>query len=112
MTDHGEDRLNAVSEFVKPIFVKWEKLRIPYNAVLAVVLVLSHAPRMGMRFIYPLPLLVWLIGAVLANMCFLAGPTAEAYLAWLGLKSGIITAALFVVGILISIPFVVYFIPM
>jgi len=38
--------------------VTWEKLRIPYNAVPAVVLVLSHAPRRGMWFIHPLPLLV------------------------------------------------------
>ena len=54
-----------------------------------------------------LPILA--VGAVLANLCYLAGPAAESYLAWLGLKSRWVTLALFAGGVLISFPLVYMF---
>lgn len=91
----------------RPVFVRWERLRIPYNALLAMLVLLPMAggfswPDLG-------DLLVLLMGAVLANLCYLAGPAAEAYLAWLGLRSRLVTAALFIGGVLVSIPCVYFF---
>jgi len=94
---------------MKPFFQKWEKLRSWYNVILATVLVVSHAPHMGVLFLEPMALLIWLIGAVLANICFLAGPLVEAYVSWLGIRSRYVMPLLFIGGVLISIPCVVYF---
>jgi hypothetical protein len=109
MTDEAEQRLNALSEFVKPIFLKWEKLRISYNVILALVFIQTQGASMSGRFLQPMVLLIWLIGAVLANLCFLAGPLAEAYAGWLGLRSRWVTFGLFFGGVLISIPCVLFF---
>jgi hypothetical protein len=94
---------------MKPFFQRWEKLRPWYNVILVAVLVVSHVPHMGVLFLEPMALLVWLIGAALANICFLAGPLAEAYLSWLGVRSRYVMPLLFIGGVLISIPCVVYF---
>ena len=89
-------------EFVKPIFLKWERLRLLYNLILAVIVLFPEGR--GIRLPHPSEMLLLLVGAVLANGCFLAGPVAEAYVAWLGVRSRLVTAGLFVVGVLISIP--------
>ena len=36
----NDDQAQSVQELIKPIFLKWEKLRILYNTILAVELVL------------------------------------------------------------------------
>lgn len=110
MTDEGHGKLKIVSDFMRPIILKWEKLRILYNVILALILILSAGPAMGWHFFHPVVLLIWLIGAVLANLCFLTGPLVESYIAWLGFRSRAVTAVLFVVGVLISIPCVLYFV--
>ena len=91
----------------RAIFVRWERLRIPYNALLLAVVLL---PTSG-GFTWPDPgdFLILLMGTVLANLCFLAGPAAETYLAWLGLRSKWVTAVLFVGGVLVSIPCIYFF---
>ncbi len=96
---------------LKPFFQKWEKLRLWYNLVLLVVLLISHVPRMGHEFFAPMSLLIWLVGAVIANICFLAGALAEGYLSWLGVRSRLMMPLLFAWGVLISIPLVVYYFP-
>lgn len=101
--------LTSLSASLKPIFSKWEKLRIPYNIILAGVLLLTHGLAMGNQFLQPFPLFVWLAGAILANFCFFAGPVTESYLSWLGLRSPWITLALFVTGVVLSIPLVILF---
>src|SRR5262245_16447849 len=78
----------AVKVELKPYFRAWEKLRIPYNLSLVVILIVTLIPSVAaMRgiFFQPLTLLSWLIGAVGANILFLAAPLAEAYLDWLGI---------------------------
>src|ERR1041385_194251 len=110
MSDSSPNKLQVLSDFLKPIFRRWEKLRLVYNLILAVVLFLSHGLSMGLAFFHPLTLLIWLVGAVLANLCFLAGPLAEAYLTWLGFRSPWGTGILFVGGVLISIPCVIFFV--
>jgi hypothetical protein len=112
MTEQKESRLKEISAFAKPIFLKWEKLRILYNAILLATLLASHLPQMSVDvFFQPLMLVIWLIGAVLANLCFFLGPAMETYIAWLGVRSIWVTAILFLVGVVISIPLVLFFFP-
>lgn len=99
---------------VKCVFLKWEKLRLVYNPILAIILFVS-LPGYGLPFfksgfqnLAPV-LFYWLISAVCANLLFFAAPAAEAYARWLGVKGQWITIALFVGGVLISIPLVVVF---
>lgn len=97
-------KLSAISDFIKPIFIKWEKLRIVYNLVLLITVVGFNTMSMGISVLTPFLLITWVFGAILANFCFLAGPIIESYVSWLGLRSNIVTAILFMGGLLISIP--------
>ena len=99
--------LNRLAAQARQVFLRWERLRVPYNALLVAVVMLPA----GGGFSWPDPgdFLILLMGAVLANLCFLAGPVAETYLAWLGMRSKWVTAVLFVGGVLVSIPCIYFF---
>src|SRR2546421_12238473 len=101
MQAHGEGP-GCFLEFVKPPFLRWERLRLPYNLILPGILLFPDAR--GIHLPHLAEILPLLVGAVLANGCFFAGPVAEAYVAWLGVRSPLVTAGLFAVGVLISIP--------
>jgi hypothetical protein len=83
------------------IFLAWEQLRLVYNGVLA-------AP----TFLVLLwlndwfdPHLWWHVGggAILANLCFCAGPVAEGYLSWAGFGGRWTRWVLFVLGTLFAL---------
>jgi hypothetical protein len=95
----------------RSVFLRWERLRLPYNAVLLLAtgvflaglrdeLLLPGAPEVVAKL---------LVGGLLANVCFTAGPLVEAYAAWLGLRARFVTATLFALGTLISLPLVLLF---
>lgn len=84
-------------------------MRLPYNLILAVTLGLTHGISLQLEFFRPLRLGLWLAGGMLANLCFLAGPLAEGYFAWLGVRSRPVTAGLFIGGVLVSVPCVALF---
>ena len=84
---------------IKPVFIRWERLRILYNLML-ILLVLYPYDLATLRLRLP-EFLVLLMGAVLANLCFLAGPIAESYLYWIGIRSRAVTAGLFILGTLV-----------
>jgi hypothetical protein len=93
---------------LRSTLIRWERLRIPYNLILiAIVIVPVGGGPVELPELADLPILA--VGAVLANLCYLAGPAAESYLAWLGLKSRWVTLALFAGGVLISFPLVYMF---
>ena len=86
---------NEAAPTLKQVFFAWEKLRVLYVAALAVV-TLSNIPIEAMKHLE-----VWVAVAVLAvgaNVCYFAGPIAETYLCWLGLRRNMVRTALFVVG--------------
>jgi hypothetical protein len=93
----------------KPVFLRWERLRPWYNAILALVFFLSHPDFYRAIADGRLIALAWAAGAILANMCFFAGPLLESYLAWLGFRSPLTTPVIFLCGSLISIPCVILF---
>ncbi len=92
---------------LRSILLQWERLRILYNLVLLGLVLLPTGGSFQLPSLSELPVLA--VGAVLANLCYLAGPLADAYLSWLGLRSRWVTAGLFAGGLLISIPLVYMF---
>jgi len=63
------------------VFLAWEKLRIAYVIILALITLLL----IGVSGILNLRLLRLIImGAVAANVAYFAGPTIETYVRWLG----------------------------
>lgn len=112
MSEERPSRIKEITSFAKPVFLKWEKLRIVYNLILLVILLISRIPAMGNNIFEPWALGSWLVGAVLANLCFFLGPLSETYIAWLGWRSVGVTVIIFAVGVLVSIPLVIFFPPM
>jgi hypothetical protein len=88
----------------RTIFLKWEWLRVLYNANLLVV-VIAYELFVGdtsrfrnlAYFIYPAT------RASMANLLFMAGPAVEAYANWLGLRVQAIRPLLFLAGLILSI---------
>ena len=92
---------------LRSIVLRWERLRILYNLVLLGLVLVPTGGSFQLPSLRELPVLA--IGAVLANLCFMAGPVAEVYLSWLGLRSHWVTVVLFAGGLLVSIPCVYMF---
>jgi hypothetical protein len=92
---------------LRSILIRWERLRILYNLVLVGLVLLPTGGSIHLPSLRELPVLA--VGAFLANLCYLAGPVAEAYLSWLGLRSRWVIAGLFAGGVLIAIPLVYMF---
>lgn len=59
----------------KEVFVVWEKLRLVYNGLLVAVVVAIFR-----EAVFFVPLVFLVVPAILANVCFCAGPVAEGYL--------------------------------
>ena len=86
----------------KEVFLAWEKLRLPYNIVL-LLLTVGGFGLLGTGTIGPKELLGNLIGgAVIANVCFCAGPCAEGYLVWIGANRPITRMIVFAVGLALA----------
>jgi hypothetical protein len=87
-------------ESARRIFLRWERLRIWYNLILTCLVVgVTLASRQETTDWYLLTGRC-IIGAVVANLLYIAGPIAESYLQWLGVRSRAITPIIFVSGLL------------
>ncbi|MGI9516227.1 MAG: hypothetical protein ACR2NP_04210 [Pirellulaceae bacterium] len=92
------------------IFVDWELLRILYNLILVGVVTVfviwegTHVLSDKRFWIYMVQ------SAVVANLCFFAGPLLESYLEFLGVRERIswLRSILFVAGTLLSIVLAVF----
>ena len=81
----------------KRTFLAWEKLRVVYIAILGIETI-----AFGL-IVYPLiiELEFWggvVVGAILANICFFAGPITETYVAWLGYPTRALRIVMFLTG--------------
>ena len=103
----GVAERHSMALMLQSIFLRWERLRVLYNLALVCVVLFPTGGTFQFPSLRELPVLA--IGAVLANLCYLAGPIVEAYLAWLGLRTRWVTAALFFGGVLVSLPLVYMF---
>jgi hypothetical protein len=101
MTQEAPERADLVATpSVKAIFRAWERLRLVYNAVLALVVVLFLSPRQAVE---PTFWLFLACQAVAANLCFFAGPLGEWYVGWLGYRSRATRWVLFGSGLLFAV---------
>jgi hypothetical protein len=101
MTQGAVERAEpVVTPSVKAIFRAWERLRLVYNAVLVLVVVLLLWPG---RELQPTFWLLLVCQAVNANLCFFAGPLTEWYVGWLGYRSRATRWVLFGSGLLFAV---------
>src|SRR5262245_8984192 len=82
-------------------FVAWERLRIWYNVILAVVVVATALPLRPLWFGGRL-LTSCIEGAILANICFCVGLVAESYLRIVGWWRAWHRLTLFILGTLLA----------
>ncbi len=87
-------------ELARSVFLAWEKLRPVFIGILGVP-TLVMVGFSGQRDLS----LVFLIafGAIVANACYMAGPIAETYLRWLGLRSPYIRLGMFGAGTILTL---------
>ena len=102
MNDESADR--GLVTIARGTFLAWEKLRVIYVAILAVITILLIAPS---GFLDERVLLLVVEGAVVANAAYFAGPTIETYIKWLGYDRAWPRWVMFGAGTLLSIVLVV-----
>ncbi len=69
----------SLGQIAKPVFIAWEKLRVVYVAVVGPFCRSVTGPQL-----LKLHTFVTIAGeAILANLCFFAGPCLETYVRWL-----------------------------
>ncbi len=97
-TAHRDEQ--TLQTVARETFLVWEKLRVAYVAILAVITILLILPcgvfnRRLLRLTAE--------GAVVANLAYFAGPTIETYLKWLGYNRAWPRWVMFIGGTLLSI---------
>lgn len=101
-----ESRATRAAEEIPPdlaLMAQWEWRRLIDHAVLVVEVGASALLPGAWKWFLEVPFWEWLItGAVGANVCFCAGPVAEAYLRWIGLKGRSIGPVLFGLGMAVA----------
>jgi hypothetical protein len=86
------------------VFFAWEKLRLAYNALLAV----TGIGMMILKAEFSPLIVVFAAGPILlANLCFCVGPVAEGYLCWFGLPRRPVRWIIFGLGLLIALGYTV-----
>ena len=84
-------------------FLAWEKLRIAYVSILIVITVLLVLLVGPAGFLNRRLLLMTVEGAIVANVAYLAGPTIETYVKWLGYDRPWPRWVMFIGGTLLTI---------
>ena len=75
------DAQGPLQTIVSKVFLDWEKLRIVYIIILALITLLLIGPA-GFSKLRLFRLII--DGAIVANVAFCAGPILETYIRWLG----------------------------
>ena len=88
----------------RTVFLRWERLRVLYNASLAVVVLGFIIRSGGVHEFMDTGFLLFLVSrCFLANVCFMLGPGVEAYAAWLGWRPPWLRSLLFTLGLMLSV---------
>jgi hypothetical protein len=82
------------------VAVAWEKLRIWYNAVLAVVALLGLVVIDASLLLDMQAMKTMVFAAIAANVCFCVGPLVEGYVTWFFGKLPGLRAVIFAIGII------------
>lgn len=92
------DSIPTLGEIAKQTFLAWEKLRIAYIVSLGLLTVLLAGPNLtNLR-----TLIMITEGAIVANVCYFAGPVTETYVRWLGYDRKWVRWFLFGGGLLLT----------
>ena len=92
----------SLGTIARATFLAWEKLRLIYVAVLAVVVLLMgllEGPSQFASFRFWATVAA---GAFVANLCFFAAPIIETYVTWLGFHTKWLRIVMFVLGTLFA----------
>jgi hypothetical protein len=82
---------------------RWERRRLVYNGVLILESCLLALALGGFRWFAEVDFWELAIGgALVANLCFCAGPVGESYLRWIGLRGGWVGPFVFGLGLCIA----------
>ncbi len=93
------DQPESLMAIARRVFLAWEKLRIAFVAILGAVTVLI----LGKKLLEPDVVFSVFGYAVVANVCFFAGPIVETYVNWLGCRHGHVRWSLFIAGTMFSL---------
>ena len=74
---------SSLLSIARVVFLAWEKLRVVYVMVLALITLAMTGTSLFSNFGL---LLLIVVGAVISNIAFFAGPIVETYIRWLGYK--------------------------
>ncbi len=80
----------------------WERLRLLYNGLLAVEVLILTLPNASAYWSRPRFQEFLISSALGANLCFCAGPIVTAYAYWIGLRNRAVAYTLFTLGMLLS----------
>ncbi len=84
----------------RELFIAWERLRVPYNLILAVPLLFLGATSNGPMFLA--------YAAITTNVAFCAGPVGENYLTLLRFPRQPTRWLLFGLGTLLALVYILY----
>jgi hypothetical protein len=88
---------------LKPVLIRWELLRVPYNMILVIAVVAAVSAWPTQPWGHSIFWGRLLLAAMAANVCFCAGPAFDGYLTWLGLSRWWSTATIFAVGTTLAV---------
>lgn len=97
----AESPTETLGSIAKQTFFAWEKLRLIYVAILGVETILIGLTGDGAAW-DPGFWLIVILCAMVANVCFFAGPILETYVRWLGFPTKALRWVLFIAGTLFT----------
>jgi hypothetical protein len=103
---HDHTVARRVPPFYLAVLIRWERLRIVYNILLLMVVFASAVwfPAPPGTYTSSSFLHFFLIRALQANLLFCAGHLVDLVISWTGFGSKTVTATIFALGLLLSVP--------
>jgi hypothetical protein len=91
----------SIGALAMRVFFGWERLRLPFNAVFAAVVLLLTLPKLSELPLFGAAVRI----AVVVNVCFFAGPVLELLLYFVAIRGRWVRWLLFSIGTLLTISF-------
>lgn len=86
----------------REVFLSWERWRLTYNLVMVAFVVTLAFVWGGKDSNWVRLTTECVLGGIVANLLYFAGPIADVYLRWLGVCRAVVPRALFVTGVALS----------
>lgn len=102
MTDSTLEVSQSDAASVRRVFARWERWRIAYNLVLVLLVGFLAFAGGGTDSDWRRFAVQCILGAILANLCYFAGPITEACFQWLGFRHRALMPLLFIAGLVLA----------